>query len=121
MKRFALFLLGFLILVSNPAFAAEEAVSAETQAAASVTTEEAAPAPVPVPDTIAEVPVESTIPAEGAAPVEEPEPAVAALAENLEFISGEITAIDESAQSVTVKLYGETENEANDKILSVTL
>ena len=41
--------------------------------------------------------------------------------ENLEFVSGEITAIDEAAKTVTVKLYGETENATNDKILTVKL
>ncbi len=39
--------------------------------------------------------------------------------ENLEFISGEITGADQAAKTITVKLYGETENAAADKILTV--
>ncbi len=42
-------------------------------------------------------------------------------AENLEFVSGEITSSDEAAKTVTVKLYGETENATNDKILTIKL
>ena len=42
-------------------------------------------------------------------------------AENLEFVSGEITGMDEAAKTITVKLYGETENSANDKILTIKL
>lgn len=39
--------------------------------------------------------------------------------ENLEFVSGEVTALDETAKTLTVKLYGETENDANQKTLTV--
>lgn len=46
-------------------------------------------------------------------------PADALAAENLEFISGEITAVDQEAKSVTVKLYGETDNKAENKTISV--
>lgn len=41
--------------------------------------------------------------------------------DNLEFVSGEVSAADEAAQSVTVKLYGETEQDAMDKTLTVKL
>ena len=39
--------------------------------------------------------------------------------ENLEFISGEVSTLDEPAKSLTVKLYGETENAPSDKTLKV--
>lgn len=39
--------------------------------------------------------------------------------ENLEFISGEVTGMDEAAKSLTVKLYGETEDETAEKSLTV--
>ncbi len=41
--------------------------------------------------------------------------------DNLEFISGEISSVDEATQSVVVKLYGETESGTSDKTLKVTL
>ena len=44
-----------------------------------------------------------------------------AVSENLEFVSGEIASTDQTAKTVTVKLYGETENAANDKILTIKL
>ncbi|MBI3315456.1 MAG: hypothetical protein HYZ87_00565 [Candidatus Omnitrophica bacterium] len=43
----------------------------------------------------------------------------APVTENLEFVSGEVSAVDEAAKSVTVKLYGETENDASAKVLTV--
>jgi hypothetical protein len=43
------------------------------------------------------------------------------LGENLEFVSGEVTSTDPAAQSVTVKLYGETEDASSEKILTVTV
>lgn len=39
--------------------------------------------------------------------------------ENLEFVSGEVSAIDEAAKTVTIKLYGETEKSQSDKVVSV--
>ena len=53
-----------------------------------------------------------------ALPAANPEPVAS---EKLEFVSGEITSTDETAKTVTVKLYGETENATNDKILTVKL
>lgn len=47
-----------------------------------------------------------------------PEPVAAPAAENLEFVSGEITAMDEAAKTLTVKLYGETE-EKSEKMITV--
>ena len=57
---------------------------------------------------------ETPAPAESAAPSEE-----IVNTENLEFISGEVTTMDETAKTITVKLYGETENDTNQKILTV--
>lgn len=42
-------------------------------------------------------------------------------ADNLEFVSGEVSATNEAAKSVTVKLYGETDNEPTEKTLTVTI
>ena len=41
--------------------------------------------------------------------------------ENLEFISGEIASMDEATKTITVKLYGETEQTTSDKIVSIKL
>ncbi len=58
--------------------------------------------------------------APAAAPAEAAAPEVDA-GENLEFISGEVSAIDEAAKTVTIKLYGETENTPGDKAITVTV
>ncbi len=109
MKHYVV-LLGALLLVSNPLFAAENAAP------------EAAPvaeAPAAVADAAA---FGATPPAPDAAAAEAPlaGDAAAVVAENLEFISGEVSVIDEAAKSVTVKLYGEAETEATNKVLTVT-
>ena len=39
--------------------------------------------------------------------------------ENLEFISGEVSETDEANKTITVKLYGETENTPGDKSITV--
>ena len=44
----------------------------------------------------------------------------AAANENLEFVSGEVSAVDAVAKSMTVKLYGEKEENVTDKTLTVT-
>ena len=50
-----------------------------------------------------------------------PAPQDATLADNLEFISGEISELDEAGKSVSVRLYGENENAASDKVLKVSV
>lgn len=96
---------------AEPVPAASEPVQpppAEAQAQAV-----AAPA---APETPAQAPVtEAPAPAPAAAPA--PEETINT--ENLEFISGEVTAMDAAAKTLTVKLYGETENDTNQKILTV--
>ena len=101
MKKIAL--LSFIVGLILPFYAlhAEEPPSASSSPAAAAKTE-----------TPAATPTESTAAAANNAP---------SASENLEFVSGEITATDEAAKTVTVKLYGETENAANDKVLTVKL
>ncbi len=81
---------------------------------------------------IPQIPLEEAVPAiaEATAPIDAvpalPVEAPAVIAEpiptdNLEFISGEISSTDETTQSVTVKLYGETESGTSDKTLKVTV
>ena len=67
--------------------------------------------------------VTPTAPATTATPAAEVSTALSttAPAENLEFISGEVSAIDEANKSMTVKLYGETENAPGDKSVTVKI
>ena len=54
----------------------------------------------------------------------EPNEAAAKAAEldqNLEFVSGEVTAVNETAKTLSVKLYGETENSTENKTLIVAV
>ena len=39
--------------------------------------------------------------------------------ENLEFVSGEVTSLNEAARTLTVKLYGETQPDKNDRMITV--
>jgi hypothetical protein len=55
----------------------------------------------------------------GAVPVAEPQDAT--LVDNLEFISGEVSELDETGKSVSVRLYGESEDATSDKVLKVTI
>lgn len=41
--------------------------------------------------------------------------------ENLEFISGEVSALDEANKMITIKLYGETENTPGEKSITVVV
>ena len=88
---------------------AEDAVAPAAAAPADATTAEAAPADAAAPAEASAVPAETA-----AAPAE-------AAAENLEFISGEVSASDEAAKTLTVKLYGETENTPGDKSVTVNV
>ena len=93
-------------------------------AAVAAPVEAVAPAPVPAAAEPA-APVEAPPAAPEAAPAM---PAMAAPApatgepsdlENLEFVSGEVSGMDESVKTVTVKLYGENEDGKSDKVLTV--
>ncbi len=86
---------------------AEENTATATEAEVPATTEDTSPVPAPVEE----------------ASIEEPAPAAAdetgTVAENLEFISGEVSASDEAGGTITIKLYGETENTPGDKSITV--
>lgn len=144
-----LILSGALILTPALVMAEDSAVVTDTviDQAEAVATELTAPVTVPGADTAAdqlmqaapslpsEVPMPSIAPETVAVPTEPsttviaPEAVVEAPAviteaiptDNLEFISGEISSADETTQSVTVKLYGETESGTSDKTLKVTI
>jgi len=70
------------------------------------------PAPVLPVEAVPAPPVE-------AAPVVPP--AVEIVTDNLEFISGEVSAMDEASKSVSVRLYGEDETASSEKVLKVTV
>ena len=95
---------------------APETMPAPTAPAAPV--EVAAPAPAEV---VAPVPMatETPAPAEAAAPAAPAAPTEPADLENLDFVSGEVSGLDEVAKTVTVKLYGENEDGKSDKVLTV--
>lgn len=122
MKKLVLVLLTLTILpTAQFVMAAQEEAPAMEAAAAEPVSEAPTPAETAAP-AVAEppAPVEETepVPAPPAlTPTEEP----AVAPENLEFVSGEVSTVDEAAKTVTVKLYGETETDANDKILTISL
>ncbi len=121
----------FMLFMSHHAIAAEQSAQ-QDQAAASATTatvmaktdstEGAASEPVATP--AVEKPATTAPATEPASetPVEpktEEEVSDEKASENLEFVSGEINAVDEATKTVTVKLYGETEKSTGDKVISV--
>ena len=102
------------LLLSGIAYAEDQApaVTAGTESPAAAAAESAPVAPaVAAPET--------TAPAVVAVPAAEVPAASAPASENLEFISGEISSLDEAAKTITVKLYGETDNKTSDKILTI--
>lgn len=104
MNKTLLLVLG-LLLATPLVFAADETVPAAPAAETPVIEAPATPAPA----------VET---APAPAPTEEA--ADVAVNENLEFVSGEVSSVDGTAKSLTVKLYGETEDSVTDKTLTVT-
>ena len=119
MKRSVLILLVLSLFVSMHAYAedantAPSTTTATTETAAPVVA--VAPAPAPV--------VEPAAPVAVSAPASAPAPAAAdanSNLDNLEFISGEVSVLDEAGKTLTVKLYGETEATATDKTLKVSV
>ena len=111
MKLTALIL--FLLLLASPwnGFCAETSDPAPDSAAAP------AAAPEPAVDTAPVAPVETPAPAQAA--TTEPAATTPAIADNLEFVSGEVSAADEAQKSLTVKLYGTDEKESAEKTLTV--
>lgn len=131
MKKTLPWILASLLFV--PVWTAQAAEDSALEQAATEATLAQEALSAPAPESAAPAPIESTVPSVGDtlnaaaetgeavdAPAEEPvlEPE---LADNLEFISGEVSALDEAAKSITVKLYGETEQAAAEKTLSVTV
>ena len=79
--------------------------------------EKAAPAEAP-----AVAPSTAAIATDSTAKAAEPVKAEAAsAADNLEFVSGQVASVDEASKTITVKLYGETEDKTSEKMLSVKL
>ena len=121
MKRIAMFLIvgSFFVTLARaedmPADKPADAATTETTATAVVPPAEPSEAPA--------APMAPATPAEPAAAEVAPAvpPAAVDKAENLEFVSGEVSAMDEASKSLTVKLYGETENAPSDKTLKVTV
>jgi hypothetical protein len=89
--------------------AVEAPVEAVSDLADEITPEVPAPAAEPAVDAIAETPAEE-------APVLE-----APVVENLEFVSGEVTSLDEAASKLSIKLYGETGDGSPDKSITVSV
>ena len=124
MKKIAMLSLMVGLIFHNYALRAEEPVnssekSASTTAVSPEPAREASPAPVtetPEPPAAA-----STTPAVSTTATSAAVNPAPATSENLEFVSGEIAAVDTAAKTVTVKLYGETENATNDKVLTIKL
>jgi hypothetical protein len=105
------FVLCLVALATMTSFAyAEDAPVAEPVAAAETVPPEAPAATKPVPDAPPDVPAEAVVP--GVAAPETP-------TDNLEFVSGEISEMDESSKSVSIRLYGEDETAASEKVLKV--
>ena len=120
MKRSTLILLTIGFFVSMHAYA-EDANAPAAPAATETVAAPAAPAVTPAAAPEATPAAAPSVPAVA--------PAAAPLAatdensnlDNLEFISGEVGALDEAGKALTVKLYGETETTATDKTLKVSV
>lgn len=80
---------------------------------------EEAAAPADTTPAAVEAPAAPAVPETPEAPAAEPQDAT--LADNLEFISGEVSELDETAKTVSVRLYGENEDTASDKVLKVSV
>ena len=119
MKKYVLALVLFFGL-TGLSFAEETATApAANDSAVSAPAAVTAEAPAPTADAVSPEVVEAPMPAATPASAESATATPAAPAENLEFISGEVSAVDEANKSVTVKLYGETENTPGDKSITV--
>ncbi len=102
MKKSSLVVLIAIALFAGVSYAEDAVAPAATEAAAVVPAAEPAPAP--------SEPI-----------VAAPDQEAATVTDNLEFISGEVSALDEAAKTVSVRLYGENEDKASDKVLSVNV
>lgn len=119
MKKNALMVYGVCVLLATSRAWAEDAKTKPSSSSGLATvTAKVEPAPVAAPasPTPAAVP-SSPAPVTPAISTVPPVPTEAA--ENLEFVSGEITAIDEANKTITLKLYGEAESGAAEKALTI--
>ena len=82
-------------------------------------------APAPSTESSADAVAEPAVAPAAPAPVEEAKTDKPAdekpAADNLEFVSGEVSAVDQAAKKVTVKLYGENENVTTEKTVTVAV
>ena len=111
-------ILGLAMVLGLTSLAYAEATSTSAAPAAQDTTISTDVTTAPITEAAAP-PVAEVAPVEAA-------PAAATTAEtvateNLEFISGEVSVINETTNAVTIKLYGETENAPGDKSITVTV
>jgi hypothetical protein len=86
---------------------------------ASIAEEPAAPAAAPAASAVETPAVEALVPAGLEAVPAEPQDST--LVDNLEFISGEVAELDEAGKTISVRLYGDTEEAASDKVLKVSV
>ncbi len=105
MKKFSLLLLILSAFIAVPL--------AHTETSEALKTEEAVAAPEPSSEAVTTT--------ETGAESEEAAAKAAESNQNLEFVSGEVTAVNEAAKTLSVKLYGETENSTENKTLTVTV
>jgi hypothetical protein len=116
MKKYGWLFLVLSVLTLQSVYAADSTTVTTGNTANSGTTNEA--------DLTADAPTDSpAAAAEAVAPKTEAatDAAEAINQENLEFVSGEVSASDEANKTITVKLYGETEDEATDKVLTIKI
>lgn len=122
MKKMSFFVIMLLVVFGiQPAFAADVAETTVAAATEVVDTakdvvETAVEAPVEAAADIAEEITPEEVPAPAEAPVLE-----APVVENLEFVSGEVTSLDEAASKLSIKLYGETGDGSSDKSITVSV
>jgi hypothetical protein len=127
MRKYFVLIFVLALLSSRTLFAEEGAVaetpSVPTEAVAEPVADPAVePTPAVEPEAVPAPEAPAAPVADAVAATPAVEPAVTDIvAENLEFVSGEVTSIDETAKTVTLKLYGDTEDAANDKVLTVSL
>lgn len=111
--RNSLFALCLMVLFAMTSFAhAEETAPPAAAPSAEAVTPPVEPAVPPLAEAVPAPPVE-------AAPIVAPVAEI--VTDNLEFISGEISVMDEASKSVSIRLYGEDETASSEKVLQVTV
>lgn len=109
MKKYGLLILVFSFVFLQNSYAADTATEVATVSATPSEIDATSAAPTDSPAAAAEA----------VAPAEEAVDTINQ--ENLEFVSGEISSADEAAKTITVKLYGDTEEDTNDKVLTIKI